>query len=87
MKHIFTSTDLPKKEINFHFDRFGLQKGRSEKYVLKFSHFSSWALPRPKTRPLGAAKLVEVNRLLLRISCSSVGQVPAHQPAPRGRPN
>jgi hypothetical protein len=31
MKYIFSSTDLPKNERNFHFDRFGLQISRSEK--------------------------------------------------------
>jgi hypothetical protein len=61
-KHIFTSTNLPKNERDFHFNRFGLQIGQSEKFLLIFSCFSSWALPRPKTRPLGAAKSVEVDR-------------------------
>jgi hypothetical protein len=89
MKHIFTLTDLPKKmkEI-FTLTDIGLQIGRSEKVLLILSRFSSWEPPRPKTRPLGAAKSVEMNCLLLRISCCSVGQVPAHQPAPAmGRPN
>jgi hypothetical protein len=62
MNDIFTSTNLPKNERHFHFNRFGLQIGRSEKFLLIFSCFLSWALPRLKTRPFGAAKSVEVNR-------------------------
>ncbi len=57
----------------------GGQIDQSELFIIDDLLLLSWASPRPQ----GAAKSVEVNRSSLTISCCSVGQAPAHQPAPR----
>ncbi len=72
MKEIFTLTDLASKSVE-------VKNSYWYFLVFKVGHF-----PAPKPAPsLEAAKLVEVNRPLARISGCSVGQAPAHQPAPR----